>query len=55
MRTADKVGSLEDEKSRLKAKLKRVDDERDILQKGRHILCQGIRVNRPGFTGDSIS
>jgi len=29
---------------RLKAELKRVTEERDILKKGRRVLCQAVRV-----------
>lgn len=29
---------------RLKAELRRVTEERDILKKGRRVLCQGVRA-----------
>ncbi|WP_242450508.1 transposase, partial [Xanthomonas citri] len=29
---------------RLKAELRRVTEERDILKKGRHVLCQGVKA-----------
>ncbi|WP_139798934.1 IS3 family transposase [Andreprevotia lacus] len=38
--SADQQGEIR----RLKAELKRVTEERDILKKGRRILCQGVRV-----------
>ncbi|UYR04792.1 IS3 family transposase [Ralstonia pseudosolanacearum] len=36
--------SPSDEVRRLKAELKRVTEERDILKKGRSVLCQAVRV-----------
>lgn len=36
--------SQADELRRLKAELKRVTEERDILKKGRSVLCQAVRV-----------
>ena len=36
--------SLKAEVSRLKAELKRANEKRDILKKGRHVLCQAVRV-----------
>ncbi|MGP1693406.1 MAG: IS3 family transposase [Giesbergeria sp.] len=36
--------SQTDELRRLKAELKRVTEERDILKKGRSVLCQAVRV-----------
>ena len=36
--------SLKAEVSRLKAELKKANEERDILKKVRHVLCQTVRV-----------
>lgn len=37
-------GSQADEMRRLRAELKRVTEERDILKNGRSVLCQAVRV-----------
>ena len=36
--------SLKAEVSRLKAELKKANEERGILKKGRYVLCQIVRV-----------
>ena len=36
--------SLKEEVSRLKPELKRANEERDILKKGCHVLCQAVRL-----------
>jgi len=38
------TANLRGEVSRLKAELKRTSEERDILKKGRNVLCQAVRV-----------
>ncbi|MFZ7095461.1 IS3 family transposase [Luteimonas dalianensis] len=38
------VGTDSAEMRRLKAELRRVTEERDILKKGRRVLCQGVRA-----------